>query len=600
MSLSASPFIFRPLNVLLGRVRAVSVGVIVGVTAFLFTTTVSAENELFSKRLNGKVINSISVEVIPIFEDPSLGTPYTTVNSIKVATSEATVRQELIFKEGDVFDAFLMSEALRRLRSIRYLRNVVITPIESANGLDIKVSVQDTWTLIPQLSLSSGSGRDSRSFGFAESNLFGLGKRAEVSYAKEESRQSLESVYEDNRVFGGPTRFVGGYFHRSDGQETIGYYGLPFRTLLDPLSWYGTIDQNDSVGRLFEAGDESYIFRQRSVDFSMRYRVARNDQDSNVQRFTVGYDYERAKFYQADLDDYEDLDLDPAEVSNDPAFLAKNRRFSGPNFSYEFIEPDFISMTYIDRFERVEDYNLGVEHDIGFTIAPEVFGSEQDALLFSLNRAQGHAFSPASFIRGEIGMGGRIEDHGLVNGLTRAEIKFYNVLGDSYLGGWWLGRHTFAANFTAEYGDDLDGDRQLNLGADNGLRGYDARSFVGDKRMVLNLEDRVHLAENVFDLMSFGAAGFVDLGGATYDTLGSILSENLNADVGVGLRFAFPRSSGGRVLRVDIAAPLNDGPDGSQSLEFRIIFAGGQIFGSKLRSEAEGAEKANVSVGFER
>ncbi len=257
-------------------------------------------------------------------------------------------------------------------------------------------------------------------------------------------------------------------------------------------------------------------------------------------------------------------------------------------------------MNYIDRFERVEDYNLGVVEDIGFTIAPQLFGSDYNALLFSLNHGQGHAFNPASFIRGEIGLAGRVEPGGFANKLGRAEVKFYNVLGDSYIGDLWFGRHTLALNLSSEYGQELDGDRQLSTGADNGLRGFAARSFNGDKRALLNIEDRIHLAENVFDVLSFGTAAFLDVGGATYDNFGSLFTNDLNADVGVGLRWAFPRSSGGRILRFDIATPLNDGPDGTKSLEFRLIFAGGQIFGSRLRSESEGAEAANVSVGFEK
>lgn len=559
------------------------------------------EHSTFSKALNGRIINSISIDVVPIFEDESEGVPYTTANSLKVSTSQSTVRQELNFSEGDKFDAFTIAEAQRRLRGLKYLRNVSISVVPiNTDQVDIKISVQDTWTLIPQFSLSKGSGKNSQSIGFSESNLLGLGKRAEISYSKEEARQILETVYEDNRFLGGPTRLLTGYFDRSDGREAVFYYGLPFRTLLDPVSWYGTVYHNDSVGRLFENGTESYIFRQRNTDFALRYRVARNDEDAEIKRFTIGYDYQKARFAKATEDDYRDLDLDPAEVNNDPAFLARDRLFSGPNFAYEYIEPDFISMSYIDRFERVEDYNLGVEQDIGFTIAPEHFGSDYDGLLFSLNRSQGHSFSAASFLRGEIGMAGRVENQGFINSLCRTELKFYNVLGDSYIGDVWLGRHTFALNFNAEYGHDLDGDRQLSLGADNGLRGFDARTFVGDKRVLLNIEDRVHISENIFDLMSFGAAAFVDVGGATYDGFGNLLQDNLNADIGVGLRFAFPRSSGGRVLRFDIASPINDGPDGSNALEFRLIFAGGQLFGSKLRSESEGPEDANVNVGFER
>lgn len=568
---------------------------------FILASNLHAQKATFSKDLNGKTISSIAINILPIFEGSDLRAPYSTINNLKVSTRTKTVRQEITFKEGDKFDAFSMSESLRRLRAIRYLSNVNIIPIENPTGaVDIIINVQDTWTLIPQLNISTGSGKNSQSAGFSESNFFGLGKRAEVAYSKDEARKTIETVYEDNRFLGGDTRLLAGFFNFTDGHEEVFYYGLPFRTLLDPVSWYGTVNNNDSVGRLFKDGTEDYIFRQKLNNYLMRYRIARIDTESDVRRYTLGYDYQKAEFSTATAQDYQDLDLDPATVSNNPARLPENRLFSGPNFSYQYIEPKFISMNYIDRFERVEDYNLGVVQDIGFTIAPKIFASDENALLFSLNHGQGYAFSPSSFIRGEMGISGRIEPGGVANDLSRAEIKFYNVLGDAYWGDLWLGRHTLAFNFNTEYGDDLDGDRQLSAGADNGLRGFAARSFNGDKRALLNIEERVHIAENVFDLLSFGTAAFIDVGGATYESYGTLLTDNLNADVGVGLRFAFPRSSGGRVLRFDVAAPVNDGPDGSRSLEFRLIFAGGQLFSSRVRSESEGPEAANVSVGFER
>jgi hypothetical protein len=53
-------------------------------------------------------------------------------------------------------------------------------------------------------------------------------------------------------------------------------------------------------------------------------------------------------------------------------------------------------------------------------------------------------------------------------------------------------------------------------------------------------------------------------------------------------------------LRVDLAFPLRDAADGSNAWELRVVFAGGQLFSSRLRSELLGEEKANVAVGFDQ
>src|SRR6185312_5223989 len=148
----------------------------------------------------------------------------------------------------------------------------------------------------------------------------------------------------------------------------------------------------------------------------------------------------------------------------------------------------------------------------------------------------------------------------------------------SYWHDIYLGRHTLAVNAFVEYGHRLDRDRQLLEGSDNVLRGYEAKTFFGDKSIGLNIEDRIHFVDDLYRLVSLGGAVFVDAGGTTNDPLGTIFTSNLYGDFGFGLRAGFPKSSGGQVVRLDVAFPLRDGPDGSNRLSPRILIAGGQLF----------------------
>ncbi len=173
-------------------------------------------------------------------------------------------------------------------------------------------------------------------------------------------------------------------------------------------------------------------------------------------------------------------------------------------------------------------------------------------------------------------------------------------MGDLFVGERFLGRHTFASQFFIDFGENLDRDRQLLLGADNALRGYEINTFEGDKRIVLNLEERSHIADDVFQLVSLGTAVFADIGGASRQALGTIMTDDLYGDVGVGLRFCFPRASGGGIARIDLALPVRDGPDGSDAWSPRVVFAAGQLFGARLRSETIGPENASLGIGFDR
>ncbi|MCO6429526.1 MAG: hypothetical protein J5J00_01605 [Deltaproteobacteria bacterium] len=550
--------------------------------------------------LKGKTIRSINIRVRDVFEERDLGFPYDTANALKINTKDEVVRRELLFKEGDQFDEFVLDESERNLRSLRYLRQIAIVPKQDGDMVDILVDVQDTWTLIPQLGFSSGTGRKKTSVGVLESNLLGYGKRLELAYSEDDSREQVEGVWEDNRLFGTKTDFTAGLFDRNDGEIALVSVKKPFRSLVEEYAWAVDNYYGDTIGRLFENGDERYIYRQEKIESGVRYTIRRGDPTHEIRRFTFGYDYQSDDFTQADLDDYEDLDLDPSDVSNDISQLASDRRFTGPVLGLQYIRPDFISMNYIDRFDRVEDYNLGREYSINSFIAPKFLGSHRDSYIFSANRSQGYRFSRDSFIRGEVGYATRADEKGLSNSLARAEVKFYDVLGDKYWGENFLGKHTLAAGFFLDYGDDLDKDREFLVGGDNVIRGYKARTFTGDKRFGFNLEDRMHFIDDLYKLISIGGAVFFDAGGATNDPLGELFTDNVYSNVGFGLRFAFPRSSGGQVLRIDIAFPLRDGPDDSGQFEPRLLISGGQLFGSRLRSESFGTERASVDIGFDR
>lgn len=546
-------------------------------------------------------VRNIQIQVDDVF-DGTAGSIYRTANALKVNTKEHVVRQELLLKEGDTYDQFKVDESARFLRTLPFFRKVTIIPTFDGDFVDLLVLVEDQWTLIPQVSLSLGGGaNDSQTVGVIERNFFGFGKRTELVFGKDEGREKIEAVYDDLRVFGSDQRLFLSFFERSDGWSTEGLWGKPFRTLADDFSWGGAWDLSNTIGRLFAFGDERYIFRQEHSEFSGRYVKAFGDPSSSLNRVSLGYGYAKDVFKQANESDYRDIDVDPDVVSNDLALLPGDRTFSGPFIGVDHIEADYISTNYIDRFDIIQDFNLGSEYSARIQGAPEALGSSQNTLLISGSARSGIRFGEKEFGRGEIGGSLRTNSDGVENLFLRAEEKYFNVLGPRYLLGRYVGQHTIAAAISFEYGHKFDGDRQLLLGAENGLRGYESRTFEGDKRFLFTVEDRVTLIEDLFDLMSIGGVAFADVGGTTYDAPGRIFKNELYSNVGLGLRIGFPRSSGGGVVRIDLAIPLREDPQsGEQQYEPRLTISTGQIFGGRMSTEQYGLEKANVSVGLAR
>jgi hemolysin activation/secretion protein len=107
------------------------------------------------------------------------------------------------------------------------------------------------------------------------------------------------------------------------------------------------------------------------------------------------------------------------------------------------------------------------------------------------------------------------------------------------------------------YGSNLNPEIQIRLGAENGLRGYPVRQFVGDRSLRMSLEERFFISDDVMQLFSFGAAVFFDTGCA-WPEGESLRLGDLKSDVGLSLLVGRNRiSSTTPGFRFDLAYALN-------------------------------------------
>ena len=135
---------------------------LVFLVALIFASNVMAETD---QEHSGATVGEIRIHINDIFEQPGDRGFFKAVNRIKANTREYVVRQELLFKEGQAFDSFLIEESERALRQLGFLRRVSIVPAPSGSVVDIDVYVQDTWTLFPVFVYSTGGGNERRAVG---------------------------------------------------------------------------------------------------------------------------------------------------------------------------------------------------------------------------------------------------------------------------------------------------------------------------------------------------------------------------------------------------------------------------------------------------
>ncbi len=102
-------------------------------------------------------------------------------------------------------------------------------------------------------------------------------------------------------------------------------------------------------------------------------------------------------------------------------------------------------------------------------------------------------------------MTGRYQGNDVQNAVAEVEaVAYYR---------WYLVfEQTLVSRVKTDLGRNLDRGTQLFLGNFNGLRGFDTRQFVGDKRFIFNLENRLFFVDDLFHLVSLGAVVFFDAG----------------------------------------------------------------------------------------
>jgi hypothetical protein len=190
-------------------------------------------------------------------------------------------------------------------------------------------------------------------------------------------------------------------------------------------------------------------------------------------------------------------------------------------------------------FLREEDIDLSEGFLLGTYVAPDAFGYERDGLGLQANLLAGTRL-PGGFATVRAQATGLVHGDGLDSGTVR-------------LSGTWLMQPVPRQSLTlfaqggwqkrAVPGEEFD------LGLGRGPRAFYAHAFTGDRFINLTAEYRWTVAEDLWNVMGIGLAGFLDHGGAWYS--GS--PRRTGTDAGFGIRFGPSRTAEGGALSIDLA-----------------------------------------------
>ncbi len=472
---------------------------------------------------------------------------FRTANLLHVTTNESTIKQKLLFREGDPVNPEKICESQRILRGVNYLDDVRIDiAIADSGETTVNVHSKELWTLSPEIKLSHSGGSSKSGFGFQDSNFLGAGKDLWFQHKKEENRTSDTIAYRDQQLFGSHYLLDLKHGDNSDGKKDQVDLMLPFYSLDTRYSYgvkYYNFDRDDTI---YVNDDSEKEFTHREAQRELFWGFSPGRINNQAQRWIVGLHQERHRF-------------DPT-IDLTGFILPEEREINYPFIGFEQVEDQFATVKNYHTIQRDEDLFLGLRYSAQIGFAAKSFNSDEDRLAFKAAWEDTLHHSSSELLQANMSLEGywnqtqsEFENAWLFSRIDyffNTEVKTKNIL--SFEGEMIL-------NPTRDQQLILDGSRSDQLI----MRGYSSHYQAGDRRILFSAERRYYFERQYFKLFYLAAAGFVDIG-RVWDADSSYIDNNLEEDnpwlgnIGVGLRISQSRLSNDKMIHMDLAFPFLD------------------------------------------
>ncbi len=487
----------------------------------------------------GVRIGEVRIRPLDIFdtsipeEDTAL---FRLANTLHIRTRPSVIADQMLFEPGQAYDGRLLQESARLLRGTRYLHDARIEPVALRDGVvDIEVVTQDVWTLNPGISFGRKGGESTSGLELEELNLLGTGAQIGIGRTTDVDRTSTLFKYRDRQLGRSWWSLALEHSDNSDGERKGIILDRDFYALDTRWAAGSAVVDDERIDSRYDRGVVVDEYRVRQKAATVYGGWSKGLIGGEVLRWRVGYTYDDRQF-----------DVVPGSAL--PSDIPPDRKLAYPWVSAEWVQDDFREARNRDQIERTEDFAYGWRARGRIGYASTGFGADRDAVVFDGRVSRGLAWGRNNSLLMEASFHGRHEDGQFRDVLLQADARYYRRHSE---------RRLLFASLTVAVGHELDADRQVLLGGDNGLRGYPLRYQGGEGRWLLTLEQRLYSNWYPFRLVNVGGAVFADVGAAFgANPYGSKVRDTL-ADVGFGLRLGNSRSGLGNVLHIDVAFPLN-------------------------------------------
>lgn len=542
----------------------------------------------------GKRIDSVRIVRLPVFDDDDPVPDF--VNIFHAQTRERYIRQELLFKSGDAYDAERVAETIRNLQALPQFGVVVVVALKGAGPGSVRlvVIVRDVWSLRLAYELQGTFASDTRQpvpvpwgslvslplpalranyllINPSETNFLGTRSQVGGIYTLAPDRYSLGALALYPRVAGSKVDALtlGQVYVNLDSGKAEGSTGevAVYRDLISLADeWSFLAGASWAVEQTRVYSDRRLVVTDEGVPLRYHTSIVRGGGEltrsfGRAQKLdvTLGFEILRTEFAAE-----RSAETSPAAFAS---FVRNELPVSDTRIS-PFVQVQqratrFVATHDVETLALSESYALGQLAALRVYPALRELGSSRD-LLGSVAWL-GYTWQVDSGLFRVLGSSAvQAADHARHQASAQAAARFVSPK---------LGfvRLVVDSALQSIYHDYLN--QRVVLGGDTRPRGYASAFFRGDSGFATTAELRTS-AINILSARVGGVA-FYDVGG----TGEAVRDIALHQSLGAGLRILLPQLNR-QVFRLDWAAPLTPGrgriPD--RPLPGGVYFTFGQAF----------------------
>jgi hypothetical protein len=397
-------------------------------------------------------------------------------NTLHITTRESVIRNIILLKEGQPFNALNARESERIIRQTGFVRDARLRVVETEDGMvEVHIVSGDFWSIVPNIY----SLRNPYEAGLTEGNFLGISHRLDANLIYDAERNHFASygsytIPFIRNTFGSLSAFY------SAGRDGEGVSGISLqRPLLSSVfDWAGGAEfiRNTNV---YEMPGEQREADQAATGFNTsRSRSAH-------------WDYWLMRSFKVGVGE-------SARARN--TRIAVAGRVSGINFSERIAELSdtiapqenslfvlgtvgyFIREYFIDR----DIYRFGITEDIPIGLLVSFTGGYQIGEIssrpyFKLRAALGRHIENFGNISGAVNFGTFMNRGALEQGAFTYNAGYFSDM--FRMGRWGLRQFIYTLGY---YGINRRPHESVNLNADNELFGFNAPGLMGTKKAALN------------------------------------------------------------------------------------------------------------------